>query len=178
MNDQQKPEQPNTDKMGKNMLTVAWIIAIGMATWLFSSIESNRLNPNQSPVSTSDKNSIKVELLQNRYGHYLSNGFIDGKEVTFMLDTGATDVAIPGAIEEYLNLRRGQRYYVHTANGKAEVYATRIESLQIGDIVLNDIRASIVPSMEGEEILLGMSALKQVEFRQKGRRLTLLQWVN
>jgi len=47
--------------------------------------------------------------------------------------------------------------------------------LQIGDIVLDNVKASIIPTMQGEEILLGMSALKQVEFRQKGDFLTLIQ---
>ncbi|MBV1908969.1 MAG: retroviral-like aspartic protease family protein, partial [Kangiellaceae bacterium] len=51
----------------------------------------------------------------------------------------------------------------------------KVDSIQIGDIRLNQVNAVIVPNMEGEEILLGMAALKQLEFRQKGRRLTLIQ---
>jgi len=166
---------PNTEAVGKRMMFIASVIGLVMATWFFGSVEEKQFNPNQSPSSLNENNQIKVELLRNRYGHYVTTGMIDDKEVVFMLDTGATNVAIPGALEDYLNLQRGSSYQVHTANGMATVYATRIDYLKIGDIVLDNVRASISPSMEGEEILLGMAALKQLEFRQKGNQLTLIQ---
>lgn len=168
-------QQPNTDTMGKTMMIVAWIIAIALATWFFGAAEKKQYNPNYSPDSSRGYDQIKVELLRNKYGHYVTTGIVDGKEVVFMLDTGATDVAIPGSLEQYLHLERGQQFYANTANGRAKVYATKIDYLQIGEIVLKDIQASIIPAMQGKEILLGMSALKQLEFRQKGNRLTLIQ---
>jgi len=166
---------PDTEAAGKRMMLIASIIGLALATWFFGSVEEKQFNPNQSPSSFNENNQTKVELLRNRYGHYVTTGTIDNKEVVFMLDTGATNVAIPGALEDYLNLERGRSYQVHTANGTATAYATRIDYLKIGDIVLDNVRASISPSMEGEEILLGMAALKQLEFRQKGNRLTLIQ---
>jgi len=62
-----------------------------------------------------------------------------------------------------------------TANGIVEVRDTTIETLQLGSIRLSNIRASINPGMVGEEILLGMSALKDLEFTQRGSKLTLKQ---
>mgnify|MGYP006185209835 CR=1 FL=1 len=60
-----------------------------------------------------------------------------------------------------------------------DAWRSRIARLQLGDIVLHDIPASIVPGMDksgaGTEILLGMSALKQLEFHQQGNQLTLIQ---
>jgi len=156
-------------------MVIAWIIAIALATWFFGSLEDKQFNPNQSPTTISNQNIVKVELLRNKFGHYITSGMVDGRKVVFMLDTGATHVAIPGALERYLNLQRGQPYSVHTANGTALVYATYIKRLEIGGIVLDNVQAAISPTMEGEEILLGMSALKQLEFRQKGNKLTLLQ---
>ena len=170
---QQDPS--GTETTGKWMTVIASVIGLAMATWFFGSLEEKQFNPNQSPNSFSENNQVKVELIRNRYGHYVTTGMIDGKEVIFMLDTGATNVAIPGALESYLNLERGRSYQVHTANGTAIAYATKIDYLRIGDIVLGNVRASISPSMEGEEILLGMAALKQLEFRQKGKLLTLIQ---
>jgi len=182
INDQNKNNQqsaPNTNLdtggIGKNMMIIACIIAIALATWFFGNIEENRYNPNQSPASFNEGRIIKVELQRNQYGHYVTTGMIDNKEVVFLLDTGATYVAIPSALESYLNLKRGQSYFVHTANGTAKVYDTEIDYLQIGDIVLDNVKASISPTMQGEEVLLGMSALKQIEFRQKGDFLTLIQ---
>jgi len=174
-NENHQQADPNTDGIGKNMMIIAWVIAIALATWFFGNVEEKQYNPNQSPASISERNSVKVELQRNKFGHYVTTGMIDNKEVVFMLDTGATHVAIPGALESYLNLQRGQSYYVHTANGTAKVYDTEIDYLQIGDIVLDNVKASISPTMQGEEILLGMSALKQIEFRQKGDSLTLVQ---
>lgn len=175
MTEKQQDYQPETDKIGRNMMIIAWIIAIALATWFFGRMEDKQLNPNQSPSTINKQSSIIVELIRNKYGHYVASGLVDNKEVVFMLDTGATHVAIPGALERHLNLQRGQSYYVHTANGQAEVYATKIDKLEIGGIVLQNVKAAISPTMQGEEILLGMSVLKQLEFRQKGNKLTLVQ---
>ena len=171
----QNRHQPETASIGRGMMIIAWIIAIGLATWFFGIVGDRQFNPNQSPSSINNQNSVIVELIRNRYGHYVATGLVDNREVVFMLDTGATHVAIPGALEGYLNLQRGQSYYVHTANGRAVVYATKIKTLEIGGIVLNNVKAAISPTMQGEEILLGMSVLKQLEFHQKGNKLTLVQ---
>ncbi len=168
-------QQQETDAMGKTMMIIAWTIAIGLSAWFFGILEDKQLNPNQSPSTINNQNSVIVELIRNKYGHYVATGLVDNREVVFMLDTGATHVAIPGALEDYLNLQRGQSYYVHTANGRAKAYATKIDKLEIGGIILRNIKAAISPTMQGEEILLGMSALKQLEFRQKGNKLTLVQ---
>jgi aspartyl protease family protein len=106
----------------------------------------------------------------------VTNGFINGEPVTFMLDTGATDVVIPESIAKSLGLNRLAYSEASTANGTIPVYKTRIDQLSIGNIKLYDVPASINPSMTGEQaILLGMSALKQLELIQKNRSLTLIQ---
>jgi len=95
---EQEPNEPNTEGMGKNMMIIAWIIAIALATWFFGNLEEERYNPNQSPSSFSERDIVKVELERNRYGHYVTTGVIDNQEVVFLLDTGATRVAIPGGV--------------------------------------------------------------------------------
>ena len=92
-----------------------------------------------------------------------------------MLDTGATDVAIPAEIALDANLVSGLAQQASTANGVVTVYSTRINKLTLGNIVLYNIEASITPSMLGGIILLGMSALQQIEFTQRGATLTLRQ---
>ena len=62
-----------------------------------------------------------------------------------------------------------------TANGVVTVFATQINELKLGNILLYDIDASVTPSMPGNTILLGMSALRQIEFTQRGSFLTLRQ---
>ena len=102
-------------------------------------------------------------------------GQINRQPVEFLLDTGATDVVIPEAIARQLNLRVGRPHLASTANGTITVYSTIIDELGIGDIILYNVRASINPAMRPPSVLLGMSALKQIEFIQKGDSLTLRQ---
>ena len=64
---------------------------------------------------------------------------------------------------------------VHTANGTTHAYRTEISQLTIGSITLHQIQASITPGLTGDEILLGMSVLKQLDFEQRGNELTLRQ---
>jgi aspartyl protease family protein len=90
-----------------------------------------------------------------------------------MLDTGATNVAVPQAVANKVGLRKGRAVQVNTANGIATAYTTVIDQLNLGEIQLFDVKASIVPGMQGNQILLGMNVLKQVEFRQLGDQLTL-----
>ncbi|MEX5354424.1 TIGR02281 family clan AA aspartic protease, partial [Pseudomonas juntendi] len=62
-----------------------------------------------------------------------------------------------------------------TANGRATGWRTRLDRLQLGDIRLSGVAALIVPGMDGDEVLLGMSALKQLEFTQRDGTLVLRQ---
>ena len=62
-----------------------------------------------------------------------------------------------------------------TANGTVTGWRTRLTSLQLGDIQLYDVAAIIVPNMGDEQVLLGMSALKQLEFTQRDGTLVLRQ---
>ena len=64
---------------------------------------------------------------------------------------------------------------ISTANGTARGWRTAIDSLQLGDIQLHQVAAIIVPNMDGEHVLLGMSALKKLEFTQRDGTLVLRQ---
>ena len=65
---------------------------------------------------------------------------------------------------------------VSTANGTIPVNMTTLGRVQIGNIVLNNVRAHINPYMDEEEILLGMTFLKHLEFTQRGDQLILRQY--
>ncbi|NNL10176.1 MAG: retroviral-like aspartic protease family protein, partial [Pseudomonadales bacterium] len=101
---------------------------------------------------------------------------INGQPVTLLLDTGATNVAIPADMGKRLQLKRGPAGVAYTANGRVTVYATRIDRLQIGEITLQNVSADLNPGMNGSDaILLGMSALSQVQFSQRDGKLFLTQ---
>lgn len=166
---------PDTQPMGKGMLLIFWVLVIGLLTWAFGNWEERQINPNQTPSGSVAERYREVILDSNRQHHYVATGLINRQPVTFLLDTGATDVVIPQGLATKLGLKAGSSQLASTANGNVKVYKTRIDTLQLGTIELRDVRASINPGMRGSEVLLGMSALKSVEFRQSNGQLVLRQ---
>ncbi|MFP6809397.1 MAG: TIGR02281 family clan AA aspartic protease [Pseudomonadales bacterium] len=162
-------------KLGQGMFAVAFILGIAMLTMFFGEVEKRQHNPNQNPDSVSTDQLIEVNLQRNRQGHYVVSGTINNRPVEFLLDTGATDVVVPAALADRLMLKRGRPGMAMTANGSVKIYATSIDQLKIGDIVLYNVKASINPGMAPPSILLGMSALGRIEFIQSGDSLTLRQ---
>ncbi|MDA0977091.1 MAG: retropepsin-like aspartic protease [Proteobacteria bacterium] len=165
----------DTRRTGQGMMTIGVILGMVMLTWFFAGGEEKQRNPNMNPESQFSAQAVEVPLKQNRWGHYLVTGAINGEPVDFLLDTGATDVVIPEATAQRLNLPYGRAGKAMTANGPVTVYQTVIGDLEIGGIHLRNVRASINPGMGDLEILLGMSALRQIEFTQQGEMLTLRQ---
>ncbi|WP_137887076.1 TIGR02281 family clan AA aspartic protease [Pseudomonas sp. 2FE] len=162
-------------RAGRVMLVLAWGAGLLLATRFFGQWEDEQHNPNQLPSSSQGAGYIEVRLLGNGQGHFVSSGKINGETVVFLLDTGATDVAIPAGLAKRLGLKRGAPVTLNTANGRSNGYRTHLERLQLGDIVLQDVRALVAPGMDGDEVLLGMSALKQLEFTQRDGTLVLRQ---
>ncbi|MFJ3446663.1 TIGR02281 family clan AA aspartic protease [Pseudomonas sichuanensis] len=162
-------------RAGKVLMVLAWAAAMFLATRFFGEWEARQENPNSEVQSTQGDGFVEVRLLSNGQGHFVADGAINGRVVHFMLDTGATDVAIPEALARDLDLARGAPVTLSTANGRTEGYRTRIDSLLLGDIHLRDVRALVVPGLDGQAVLLGMSALKQLEFTQRGGTMLLRQ---
>lgn len=162
--------------MGTFMIAMMWVLLLILLVYFFEDVIERKLNPNQNVDTHYIGEDIReVTLLRNRQGHYVTDGWINGEQVVFMLDTGATGVAVPAHLSQRLNLRKGQRIELRTANGLATGYMTNIENIGVGDIKLDDISAVINPNDKTDVILLGMSFLKQIEFTQRGNELILRQ---
>ncbi len=162
-------------RAGRVLLIIAWGAGLFLATRFFAGWEARQANPNMAVDSVHGDGYIEVRLAGNGQGHFVSSGQINGQPVQFMLDTGATDVAVPERLAAELKLVQGAPVTVSTANGRTQGYRTRLERVQLGDIQLRDVRALVVPGLDGEQVLLGMSALKQLEFTQRGGSLLLRQ---
>ena len=172
----QQPHQQQK-KMGAIMIAMMWFGIFVVLGLLFSDILERQQNPNQSVhTSVLEGNIRQLQLQRNKRGHYVASGSINSEPVVFMLDTGATDVSIPLAIAQRLGLEHGPRAIYQTANGRVEVSLTRLEQISLGEITLHDIRATINPGYQSDQILLGMSFLKHLEFSQRGNTLTLKQY--
>jgi aspartyl protease family protein len=173
---QEKDKQRDfISRAGTTMTVVAWIIFLVILFAGFDYLISQRINPNQNIVTTVNGYQKEIVLQRNSYGHYVSNGTINGHRVTFLLDTGASDIAIPEATANRIELKKGRSMIVKTANGNARAYRTRLASVALGEIKLYDLNATILPNITGGEILLGMNFLKHFEITQKGKTLTIKQ---
>lgn len=158
------------------MLFGSWIVLLALLTLLFNNILDKQNNPNQALEGRVVGDGREVTLERNRAGHYVADGSINGIEVVFLLDTGATDVALSSQLARRLGLPRGLPVTIQTANGTVTGYATRLQSVRLANIELHNVTATINPAMQAEdEVLLGMSFLKHLEMSQRGNTLTLRQ---
>jgi aspartyl protease family protein len=158
----------------KATITIFWIILLLCTTFIFNGILDDFKNPNKSlTISFNELGQQEVVLDMNRYGHYIASGTINNHNVDFLLDTGATLVAIPEHIANKLNLIKGRKFLSQTANGTSTSYTTTLDKLSLGGLVMTHVPASISTGMEFDEILLGMSFLKHLQLTQSARQLTI-----
>ena len=168
-----RPPTRARKKVSRWMFGLMWLGVLVFLTVFFDDYLQKQFNPNEQVQSRANGLVTEVTLQRNRYGHYVTNGIINGHEVTFLLDTGATDVAIPETIAQELQLAYGRKGQAITANGMSDTFDTTLDAVGIGGISLNNIPAAIIPSYQSDAILLGMSFLKHIEFTQRGDTLIL-----
>ena len=169
-----QPQDVNPHRRsGTVMLAIAWLLIIGGLYWYFSVREAREANPNTLAVLGQQEGELT--LARNRAGHYVAEGEINGRRVTFLLDTGATWVALPLALGRELGLKRGAAVTLQTANGPAAGYQTRLASVRLGPLELRDVAAVMADGLDADVVLLGMSFLKRVEFTQREGKLILRQ---
>jgi len=113
-------------------------------------------------------------LTANAQGHFLVDGQVNGGPVRFLVDTGATQVSLSGADATRLGIdyRKGQPGLVGTANGTAIAYKVTVDTVRVGDIVLNNVDTVV---LEGglPYALLGMSFLNRMEMKREGQVMIL-----
>jgi aspartyl protease family protein len=115
-----------------------------------------------------------VILSADTRGHFVSEGAVNGLQVRFLVDTGASVVALPAADAARLGIdyRKGERGLVQTAGGPAPVYRVTLEHVKLGAIELGAVEAVVIE--QGLEIaLLGMSFLNRVDMKRDGHTMTL-----
>ena len=117
----------------------------------------------------------EVRIASGRGGHYLTPGRINGLAVDFMVDTGATSVAmnLPTAKRLGLNYRAGREIRVNTANGVAKAYLLMLRSVSVGNVTVENLAATVTLSDFPQKILLGNSYLSRVDLQREGGVLVL-----
>lgn len=108
-------------------------------------------------------------------GMYLASGSVNGFTVDFMVDTGASVIAINGETAKRLGLNYldANQIGVRTASGVELAYSIQLDSVQLGDISLENVAAVVIDGPEPQRALLGMSFLNAFDMERKGERLDL-----
>ncbi len=116
-------------------------------------------------------------MIRSRNGMYAVQGYINGQTVQFVVDTGASYVVLDAGLAQSLGIdyRQGQPSWATTANGRARIYRLRLDSVQVGEIVLHDVEAAILDQNVIGGALLGMSFLNRVQMKNEGQILLLHQ---
>jgi aspartyl protease family protein len=123
-------------------------------------------------AAAADRQSVMLSA--DPRGHFFSDGAVNGTPVRFLVDTGATTVALPAtdAVRLGIDYRKGELGMSSTAGGLVPVYRVRLDTVRLGSIELTGVEGVVLE--KGLDIaLLGMSFLNRVDMKRDGQILTL-----
>jgi aspartyl protease family protein len=135
-----------------------------------------RLTVGQHAVSAGSDASVSssVTLTADSNGHFFTMGTVNGAPVRFLVDTGATMVAMSAtdATRANIDYQKGEMGAAMTANGPVRVWRVVLNSVRVGDVVLNQVNGTV---QEGNLplALLGMSFLNRMEMKRDGTTMIL-----
>ena len=120
-----------------------------------------------------------VEIARDGRGHFQADARIDGRRVNFMVDTGASVIALNETSAAQIGVRPSRSDYtanVSTANGTIKGARTRLSEVDVGGLVVRDVDAMVLPDEALSENLLGLSYLTKLKrFGFDGSKLVLEQ---
>jgi aspartyl protease family protein len=135
------------------------------------------MNATPAPVSAAPS-ARNVVLTKGHNGHFAVEARVDGRRLEFLVDTGASHIALRESAAARLGIHPRPSDYtvrVSTANGVTKAALVQLRTVEIGDIVVRDVPA-IVHSDEGLSVnLLGMSFLSRVRWTHERGKLVIEQ---
>jgi len=169
--------KPKTLSVGQSSQDVKLIAADSKTATLVIEGKTKQLGMGQAAtVAGSIASGVPTATLYaDQAGHYVSDCQINGATLKFVLDTGATSVALNSGDAKYANIdyKSGQLVQVSTANGVTTAYRVTLATLKIGSITLNQVEAVVLEGGSPSIVLLGMSALNRLEMKRQDIALTL-----
>jgi aspartyl protease family protein len=129
-------------------------------------------------ASSAAAGSRSVTIRQGGNGHFQLEAMVEGRRMEFLVDTGATGVALRESDASWLGIHPAERDYTArtaTANGVVRVAPVILDRVEVGDIVLHNVAAVVFPGQTLGQNLLGMSFLSRVRWQQENGRLVLEQ---
>ena len=157
----------------RNLMILAAVL-VGLGTYMAQ--VADRMQPASAspsvPLKMASTETVAVasgrslNIPRDARGHFQTDGKIDGQRVDFMVDTGASLVALNEKSAARFGLRPSRSDYnatVSTANGTIKAARTRIAMLEVGGIIVRDVDAMVLPDAALSENLLGLSFLSRLK---------------
>lgn len=135
-----------------------------------------KLGSHISSTFTPAPEQTPVRIWPDVGGMYLATGSINGYPVKFLVDTGATYIAMNAGEARRLGIDYlvvGQRGMSSTASGVVTTYYVMLDRVRVGDITLTNVQAAVIDGAFPTEVLLGNSFLNRLDMRREGRALEL-----
>jgi aspartyl protease family protein len=169
--------EPKTVKVGQTWKGIAVLsVERDRATVQFEGRKRVLMHGQHYRASAVNTDRQHVTLAADPRGHFVADATVNGTPMRFLVDTGATTIALPGAdaVRLGIDYRKGTRGAVRTASGIAPVYRINLDSVKVGAIELSAVEAIVIE--QGLDIaLLGMSFLNRVEMKRDGQNMTLIR---
>jgi aspartyl protease family protein len=147
-------------------ITTVWLL---LATGLFLAVQAWLAQRGRPQVQTDGMGTVVLKRADD--GHFHWPGRVNGRSLDFLVDTGATRTALPGALAQRLGLERGREVQSSTAGGTARGYESRVDLELDGGFVVRQLRVTVLPELAAP--LLGMDVLSRLQFTQQDGTLRL-----
>ena len=127
-----------------------------------------------TPVNVSGAGNSRIVLTADARGHFVTGGSINGKTVEFMVDTGATALAIGHAEADRIGLdyQSGRPVGLRTANGVVRGWQIHVDKVRVGNVTVHNVETVVTP-IPMPFVLLGNSFLNHFSMRREGSQMTL-----
>lgn len=133
------------------------------------------LRMGQARIARSAPAVESVTLTADLAGHFSADGQVNGRNARFLVDTGATVIALPSvdARRFGVDYEKGQKVLMRTANGTGTGYLVKLDSVAVGSVTLYGVEAVVIEGAGLAMPLLGMSFLNRMDMKREGNIMTL-----
>ena len=147
---------------------VFWISLVAAAYFGMNALTA----PKVASLAVSNNGALEIVIPRSRNGHYYVEGAINGHATTFLVDTGATTVAIDAQVARAAGLPKGYPATFGTASGEAQGETVPRQSVTIGGLRIDGVTIAVIDGV-GEVGLLGQNILRHLDVTQSGDQMIL-----
>ena len=131
-------------------------------------------------VSTqfSQREIISEQVIADDYGMFRAHGSINGQSIKFLIDTGASSVAMSARQARKLGIQyrlEGTPIKTNTASGVANGWALNLDSVSLGPLVEKNVRGTVIDGDYPYQVLLGMTFLNRMKVDKEGNKMIVSQ---